>query len=170
MDVAAWDSSKLFETILFIHKEIVNNFEYGFVSFNCFYSLVTNTYSTIRSILFYRKPCSARMRAVPIFPLEFVEPWKDIANTGARKPRLGFRAPAFAMSFRGSTNSRVKIGTARSLLLGRLPYAIKFHARNGGRMGGGGELNSFQVRPQLYKKWYPFIYGEYFSRRQSENT
>ena len=30
-------------------------------------------------------------------------------------PRVGFRAPEFAMSFRGSTNSRRKIGTARSL-------------------------------------------------------
>ena len=37
-----------------------------------------------------------RLRAVPIFALEFV-------------------APVFAMSFRGSTNSRGKIGTARSL-------------------------------------------------------
>ena len=43
----------------------------------------------------------SRLRAVPIFPLQFVEPRKDIAKTG--------------MSFRGSTNSRGKIGTARSL-------------------------------------------------------
>ena len=28
-----------------------------------------------------------RLRAVPIFSLEFVEPWKDIANASARKPR-----------------------------------------------------------------------------------
>ena len=28
-----------------------------------------------------------RLRAVPIFPLEFVESWKDIANASARKPR-----------------------------------------------------------------------------------
>ena len=29
-----------------------------------------------------------RLRAVPIFPLEFVEPWKDIANAGAWKPTI----------------------------------------------------------------------------------
>ena len=29
-----------------------------------------------------------RLRVVPIFPLEFVEPWKDIAKTGARNPGL----------------------------------------------------------------------------------
>ena len=67
----------------------------------------------------------ARLRAVPIFPLEFVELRKDIANAGARKPSLvfpclGFRAPVFAMSFRGSTNSRGKIGTARSLIFSRI--------------------------------------------------
>ena len=32
------------------------------------------------------------------------------------KEKLGFRAPVFAMSFRGSTNSREKIGTSRSLI------------------------------------------------------
>ena len=57
---------------------------------------------------------AGRLRAVPIFPLEFVEPRKDIANVGARNP-CGFRAPTFAMSFRCSTNSRGKTGTARSL-------------------------------------------------------
>ena len=36
--------------------------------------------------LFFRLP------AVPIFPLEFVEPREDIANAGARKPYLGLRA------------------------------------------------------------------------------
>ena len=56
-------------------------------------------------------PPDVRLRAVPIFPLEFVEPRKDIANVLA----WVFRAPALAMSFRGSTNSRGKIGTARSL-------------------------------------------------------
>ena len=30
-----------------------------------------------------------RLRAVPAFPLEFVEPRKDNANAGARKPRQG---------------------------------------------------------------------------------
>ena len=55
-----------------------------------------------------------RLRAVPIFPVEFVEPRKDIANAGARNT-CGFRAPAFAMSFHCSTNSLGKIGTARSL-------------------------------------------------------
>ena len=30
-----------------------------------------------------------RLRAVPIFPLEFVELRKDIANAGAQKPRQG---------------------------------------------------------------------------------
>ena len=49
-----------------------------------------------------------RLRAVPIFPLEFVEP----PNTGARKRSQSFRAPAF----RGSTNSRGKLGTARRLV------------------------------------------------------
>ena len=43
---------------------------------------------------------TARLRTVPILPLEFVEPWKDIANAGA---------------FRGWTNSRGKVGTACSL-------------------------------------------------------
>ena len=41
-------------------------------------------------------------------------------------PCLGFRAPAFAMSFRGSTNSRGKIGTARSLSQKLLTVALKF--------------------------------------------
>ena len=59
-----------------------------------------------------------RLLAVSSFRLEFIEPQKDIANSCAR-PRLGFRAPSFAMSFRGSTNSRGKIGTARSLRLHR---------------------------------------------------
>ena len=56
-----------------------------------------------------------KQRAVPIFPLEVVEPRKEIANASARKPRLGFRAPAFTISFRGSTNSRGKIGIYLSL-------------------------------------------------------
>ena len=43
-----------------------------------------------------------RLSAVPIFLASLVFPCP------------GFRAPAFAMSFRGSTNSREKIGTARS--------------------------------------------------------
>ena len=51
-----------------------------------------------------------RLRAVPIFPFEIVEPWKRLPN---------FRAPAFTMSFRGSTNSRGKIGTARNLGVSR---------------------------------------------------
>ena len=57
---------------------------------------------------------AGRLRVVPIFPLEFVELRKDIANVGARNP-CGFRAPTFALSFRCSTNSRGKTGTARSL-------------------------------------------------------
>ena len=44
-----------------------------------------------------------RLSAVPIFLASLVFPCLD------------FRAPAFAMSFHGSTNSRGKIGTARSL-------------------------------------------------------
>ena len=47
-----------------------------------------------------------RLRAVPIFPLEFVEPRKDIVKAGARK--LG-------SLFHGSTISKGNIGTARSL-------------------------------------------------------
>ena len=47
-----------------------------------------------------------RLRAVPIFPLEFVEPRKDIANAGARKPRLR----------QGKTREARKIGTADNLL------------------------------------------------------
>ena len=43
-----------------------------------------------------------RLRAVPVLPLEFF-----LAQDSARQ---------FAMSFRGSTNSREKIGTARSLV------------------------------------------------------
>ena len=44
-----------------------------------------------------------RLSAVPIFFASLVFPCP------------GFRAPVFAMSFRSSTNSRGKIGTARSL-------------------------------------------------------
>ena len=47
----------------------------------------------------YKVLRGCRPRAVPIFPLEFVEPRKDIAKTGARNPvqgktripRAGFR-------------------------------------------------------------------------------
>ena len=45
-----------------------------------------------------------RQRAVPNFPLEFVEPRKHIANAGARKPR------------QGKTREARKIGTADNLL------------------------------------------------------
>ena len=45
-----------------------------------------------------------RLRAVPIFPLEFVEPRKDIAKTGARNPG------------QGKTREARKIGTADNLL------------------------------------------------------
>ena len=61
-----------------------------------------------------------RLRAVPIFPLEFVEPRKDIANAGTRKPKARqgktreVRLVFPCLSFRVSTNSRGKIGTARS--------------------------------------------------------
>ena len=34
-------------------------------------------------------PYKCRLGTVPIFPLEFVEPRKDIANARARKPRQG---------------------------------------------------------------------------------
>ena len=34
-------------------------------------------------------PSRGRLRAVPIFPLEFVEPRKDIAETSERKPGQG---------------------------------------------------------------------------------
>ena len=47
---------------------------------------------------------SNRLRAVPIFPLQFVEPRKDIANTGARKP------------WQGKTREARKIGTADNIL------------------------------------------------------
>ena len=33
----------------------------------------------------------------------------------AKQEKRGFRAPVFVMSFRGSTNSRGKIGTSRGL-------------------------------------------------------
>ena len=46
---------------------------------------------------------SSRLSAVPIFLASLIFPCP------------GFRAPVFAMSFRGSTNSRGKIGTTRSL-------------------------------------------------------
>ena len=46
----------------------------------------------------------SRLRAVPIFPLEFVEPRKDIAKTGARNPG------------QGKTREAKKIGTADNLL------------------------------------------------------
>ena len=113
-----WDFSYPFFFYLFIPPL------FGFFSLQLFFFV----FCYFR--LFYR------LREVPIFPLEFVEPPNDIANAGARKPRrgktreatiflasrplvfllLGFHAPAFAMSFRGSTNSREKVGTARSLL------------------------------------------------------
>ena len=118
-----WDFSYLFFIYLFHRCLVFSARNYFFFVF-CYFRL------------FYR------LREVPIFPLEFVEPPNDIANAGARKPRrgktreatiflayriflasgpllfllLGFRAPAFAMSFRGSTNSREKLGTAGSLL------------------------------------------------------
>ena len=41
-----------------------------------------------------------RLQVVPIFPLEFVEPWKDIAKTGVRNPG------------QGKTREARKIGTA----------------------------------------------------------
>ena len=47
----------------------------------------------------------ARLRAVPIFLLEFVEPQKDIVKTGARNPG------------QGKTREARKIGTADNLLL-----------------------------------------------------
>ena len=64
-----------------------------------------------------------RLRAVPIFPLEFVDQRKDIANTGARKSRqkscFSFpRFPARKRSRRLSAAQRTqeeKIGPARSL-------------------------------------------------------
>ena len=49
---------------------------------------------------------------VPIFPLEFVESRKDIANARVRKPTQPRQTK---LSFRGSTNLRGKIVTTRSL-------------------------------------------------------
>ena len=37
----------------------------------------------------FKVPAISRLRAVPFLPLEFVEPRKDIANAGARRPRRG---------------------------------------------------------------------------------
>ena len=68
-----------------------------------------------------------RQRAVPNFPLEFVEPRKHIANAGARKPR------------QGKTREARKIGTEDNLLfrikpptfIARAPYrsinCLNFH-------------------------------------------
>ena len=53
------------------------------------------------------------LSAVPIFFASLVFPCP------------GFRAPVFAMSFRGSTNSRGKIGTARSLEKKRVYYVTQ---------------------------------------------
>ena len=92
-----------------------------------------------------------RLRAVPIFPREFVEQRKDIGNAGALKPgqggfpRPGFRAPAFAMYFNGSTNSRGKIGIARSV--GQCGYIeINIFPCSGGMLGNKGTVIQFFTR------------------------
>ena len=68
------------------------------------HKLVVNTASQ-GSTWVKSNPPPDRLRAVPEnFPLEFVEPRKDIANTGARKPR------------RGESREATKIGTTGNLL------------------------------------------------------
>ena len=87
------------QTFLSSHVNVCklkNIFRYTFLLCCCYvnHSAVDKLYTTSFSILKYN-----RLRAVPLFPLAFVEPRKDIANTGARKrcfslprfPRAGVR-------------------------------------------------------------------------------
>ena len=62
-----------------------------------------------------------------LFPLSSLSRGKTTrtparGNLGKEKQR--FRAPVFAMSFRGSTNARGKRGTARSLLYFRIENEV----------------------------------------------